>query len=158
MARLPGPRSVVKKDSLRDSLLLKSAGTCRPYPEPGTQVQGGCPPSPSSLGLASAFPPLVLTSLSIAERLLEGFPLPLPADIQLSNLVLQTHQVGPNVPRHPMSLHNSHLLPKIPILSTLCPTSTLRSGWLLMNREERVRLGKATQFSGKSNLTATSLL
>lgn len=145
----------MKKDSLRDSLLLKPAGTCRPYPEPGTQVQGGCL---SSLGLVSAFPPLVLTSLSIAERLQEGFPLPLPADVQLSNLVLQTHQVGPKVPRHPMSLHNSDLLPKIPILSTLCPTSTLRSGWLLMNREERVRLGKATQFSGKSKLTATSLL
>lgn len=56
------------------------------------------PPPPHSLGLASTFPPFVLTSCSVTERLQKGFPLPLPANVQLFNLVLQSHQVGPKVP------------------------------------------------------------
>uniref|UniRef100_A0A8C0T2E9 Bactericidal permeability-increasing protein n=1 Tax=Canis lupus familiaris TaxID=9615 RepID=A0A8C0T2E9_CANLF len=57
----------------------------------------------------------------VNERLQEGFPLPMPKNVQLFNLVLQTHQVGPKVSFHQMCAS------RVP--STLYPFSTLQGGW-----------------------------
>lgn len=57
-----------------------------PYPELGTQAQGG------TFDLLPSDP---LTAISTAARLQKGFPLPLPTHIQLLNLLLQSHQVSP---------------------------------------------------------------
>lgn len=58
--------------------------------------------------------PLTLTSTltSNAEKLQKGFPLPLPASIQLFNLMLQPHQVSPQALLRQISHHNSHLPPR----------------------------------------------
>lgn len=145
-ARLLGPWSVVKSGSLWGRLLVKvkAASTRPPYPEPGTLAQGGRPPG--AVGLAPS-PPLVLTFSSTAERLQEGFPLPMPANVQAYNLVLQSHQVGPKVSFRQVSLNTSNVLPESslyasPVASTLPLQHPAR--WVTVHTQDRVRLRKAT--------------
>lgn len=89
------------------------------FPEPG---QGSCQPAGLSVSdpCRSLYLPLpyrgstlTLTSTLTpnAEKLQKGFPLPLPASIQLFNLVLQPHQVSPQALLRQTSHHNSHLPP-----------------------------------------------
>ena len=72
-------------------------------------------PAPPSLYLPLPYRggTLTLTSTltSNAEKLQKGFPLPLPASIQLFNLVFQPHQVSPQALLRQISHHNSHLPP-----------------------------------------------
>uniref|UniRef100_A0A8C0KI22 Bactericidal permeability-increasing protein n=1 Tax=Canis lupus dingo TaxID=286419 RepID=A0A8C0KI22_CANLU len=64
------------------SQLWADEGTARWFREAAHLALGGGP-----------LPSLLRTDLpSIAERLQEGFPLPMPKNVQLFNLVLQTHQ------------------------------------------------------------------
>ena len=99
------------------------------FPEPGMRGQGSCRargaagrpgwlsriPAPPSLYLPLPYRggTLTLTSTltSNAEKLQKGFPLPLPASIQLFNLVFQPHQVSPQALLRQISHHNSHLPP-----------------------------------------------
>ncbi|XP_023406010.1 bactericidal permeability-increasing protein isoform X1 [Loxodonta africana] len=80
----------------------------------------------------------------VNERLKEGFPLPLPAHIQLSNVVLQPRQVSPSKPLFTKSsltiatsCQNAFSMPS-PVSRAFYPYNPL--GMWLANREERLRL------------------
>lgn len=117
------------------------------------------PLSGAGLHLPSPRADLVLRYRAAAERL------PSPAARQRPAL-----QPGASVPPgrskgplRPLSLNNSKRLPESfpwasPVSSTLYPHSTLQGGGLLTNREERVRLRKATQLFREVQIHSQSLL
>ena len=74
---------------------------------------------------------------SNAEKLQKGFPLPLPAYIELFNLTLQPYQVSPQGLLRQISYFDSHLPPALDqALSTL---PTLPQGMLLNRREDKTQ-------------------
>lgn len=91
-----GPRTL-KHGGGESGMLQGSLHTrANPYLEPAYWFREA-----THVALLGPLPDLYLThpwplpSLSIAERLQKGFPLPLPTHVQLFNLVLQSKQVSP---------------------------------------------------------------
>lgn len=91
----------------------------------------------------------------------------MPNNVQLFNLVLQSHQVGPKGSFRQMSLNTSNLLPQSfpqasPAASTLCSYNTPRGGGLFTRREEEgsekpCGYSMESKFKARSPLPAPAL-